>query len=76
MAENTILSRIQLKYDTLLNWNASTFILKRGEVAIALYNMVVKQETEQAAAEAEKKAQEEKAQKEAAEKTPKNFGQF
>lgn len=35
MAENTILSRIQLKYDTLLNWNASTFILKRGEVAIA-----------------------------------------
>ncbi|MBR6253624.1 MAG: S-layer homology domain-containing protein [Clostridia bacterium] len=46
----------------------------RGEVAIALYNMVVKQENEQAAADAEKKAQEEKAQKEAAEKTPKNFG--
>lgn len=28
-------TRIQLKYDTLANWNASTFILKKGEVAIA-----------------------------------------
>ena len=35
MAENTILGRIQLKYDTLSNWNSSSFILKRGEVAIA-----------------------------------------
>ena len=28
-------TRIQLKYDTLANWNASTFALKAGEVAIA-----------------------------------------
>ncbi len=35
MAENTIQTRIQLKYDTLTNWNSSTFILKAGEVAIA-----------------------------------------
>ena len=35
MAENTILGRVQLKYDTLANWNSSTFTLKRGEVAIA-----------------------------------------
>lgn len=28
-------TRIQLKYDTLTNWNASTFSLKAGEVAIA-----------------------------------------
>lgn len=35
MAENTILGRIQLKYDTLANWNASSLILKLGEVAIA-----------------------------------------
>ena len=32
--ENQILSRIQLKYDTLANWNNSTFILKKGEAAI------------------------------------------
>lgn len=35
MAENTILGRIQLKYDTLANWDSSTFILKQGEIAIA-----------------------------------------
>lgn len=35
MAENTLLTRIQLKYDTLENWNSSAFILKRGEMAIA-----------------------------------------
>ena len=28
-------TRIQLKYDTLANWNASTFKLKAGEIAIA-----------------------------------------
>ena len=36
MATEKILNtRIQLKYDTLSNWNASTFNLKRGEIAIA-----------------------------------------
>ena len=35
MAENTILGRIQLKYDTLANWNSSNLVLKAGEVAIA-----------------------------------------
>ena len=35
MAENTILGRIQLKYDTLANWNSSSLVLKRGEIAIA-----------------------------------------
>lgn len=35
MAENTIFGRIQLKYDTLTNWNSSTIILKQGEIAIA-----------------------------------------
>lgn len=35
MAENTLLTRIQLKYDTLENWNNSAIILKRGEMAIA-----------------------------------------
>lgn len=36
MANEKILNtRIQLKYDTLANWNASTFIPKKGEVCIA-----------------------------------------
>lgn len=35
MAENTIRTRIQLKYDTIANWNTSQLILKQGEVAIA-----------------------------------------
>ena len=36
MANEKILNtRIQLKYDSLANWNASTFKLKAGEVAIA-----------------------------------------
>lgn len=35
MAENTLLTRIQLKYDTLANWQSSAIILKRGELAIA-----------------------------------------
>ena len=34
MAEKILNTRIQLKYDTLANWNASTFLLKRGELAI------------------------------------------
>lgn len=35
MATEKILNtRIQLKYDTLANWNNSTFILKKGEVAV------------------------------------------
>lgn len=29
-------TRIQLKYDTLANWNASSFKLKAGEIAIAI----------------------------------------
>ena len=32
--EKTLNTRIQLKYDTLTNWEASTFKLKAGEVAI------------------------------------------
>ena len=35
MAENTLLTRIQLKYDTFANWESSSIILKKGEVAIA-----------------------------------------
>lgn len=35
MAENILRTRIQLKYDTISNWNSSTLILKQGEVAIA-----------------------------------------
>jgi len=35
MAENVLMTRIQLKYDTLTNWNSSSLILKRGELAIA-----------------------------------------
>ena len=35
MAEKELKTRIQLKYDTLANWNASNFSLKAGEVAIA-----------------------------------------
>ena len=34
MAEKLLHTRIQLKYDTLANWNASTFNLKAGELAI------------------------------------------
>ncbi len=34
--EKTLNTRILLKYDTLANWNASTFTLKRGELAIAV----------------------------------------
>lgn len=35
MAEKIINTRVQLKYDTLANWLASSVILKAGEVAIA-----------------------------------------
>ena len=35
MAENIIKSRVMLKYDTLVNWNSSNLVLKKGEVAIA-----------------------------------------
>lgn len=35
MATKTFQTRIQLKYDTLENWNASTFIPKAGELCIA-----------------------------------------
>lgn len=35
MAENVLMTRIQLKYDTLSNWNSSTLVLKEGELAIA-----------------------------------------
>lgn len=34
MATTTLNTRIALKYDNLTNWNASEFILKKGEVAI------------------------------------------
>lgn len=34
MATTTLSTRITLKYDTLANWNASEFFLKKGEVAI------------------------------------------
>lgn len=34
MAEKVLNTRIQLKYDTLTNWNASTFKLKAGELAV------------------------------------------
>ena len=32
--EKTLHTRIQLKYDTLANWNASTLELKKGEIAL------------------------------------------
>lgn len=35
MAEKILNTRIQLKYDTLANWNASSLVLKTGEMAIA-----------------------------------------
>ena len=35
MAENVIQTRIQLKYDTLVNWNASLLVPKKGEACIA-----------------------------------------
>lgn len=34
--EKILNTRIQLKYDTLANWNASSFKLKAGELAIAI----------------------------------------
>lgn len=34
MAEKILNTRIQLKYDTLANWNASSVVLKAGELAI------------------------------------------
>lgn len=34
MATTTLNTRIALKYDTLTNWDAAEFILKKGEVAI------------------------------------------
>lgn len=36
MATNTLRTRIQLKYDTLSNWNASTFHPLAGEVCVAV----------------------------------------
>ena len=36
MSEKILNTRIQLKYDTLANWNASSFKLKAGELAIAI----------------------------------------
>ena len=33
--DNTLNARIKLKYDTLANWNSSTFIPLAGEVCIA-----------------------------------------
>lgn len=35
MAEKLLKTRIQLKYDTLANWQASELALKKGEIAIA-----------------------------------------
>ena len=35
MADNTLNARIKLKYDTLANWNSSTFIPFAGEVCVA-----------------------------------------
>lgn len=35
MAEKILNTRIRLKYDTLANWNASTFTLGVGEIAVA-----------------------------------------
>ena len=45
----------------------------RGEIAMGLYNMVVKIENDKAVAEQEKKAADEKAKKDAAENTPEEF---
>jgi len=36
MAINTLKTRIQSKYDTLVNWNASTFIPLSGELCVAI----------------------------------------
>lgn len=36
MATNTLKTRIQLKYDTLVNWNASTFAPLAGEMCVAI----------------------------------------
>ena len=35
MAEKILNTRIQLKYDTLANWNSSSITLKKGEIALA-----------------------------------------
>ena len=35
MAEKILKTRIQLKYDTLANWQKSTLALKKGEIAVA-----------------------------------------
>ena len=35
MAENVLQTRIQLKYDTISEWNRSSLVLKLGELAIA-----------------------------------------
>ena len=35
MAEKTLNTRILMKYDTLANWNNSSLLLKKGEVAVA-----------------------------------------
>lgn len=41
MAEKILNTRIQLKYDTLANWTASSFKLKAGELAIVTLGNVV-----------------------------------
>lgn len=41
MAEKVLNTRIQLKYDTLANWTASSFKLKAGELAIVTLGNVV-----------------------------------
>lgn len=45
MAEKILKSRILLKYDTVENWEASTLILKAGEVAIGTIPSVDGSET-------------------------------
>jgi len=34
MADNILNARIKLKYDTLANWNSSTFVPLAGEICI------------------------------------------
>lgn len=41
MAEKLLQTRIQLKYDTLENWEASSLVLKAGEAAVATYTYTV-----------------------------------
>ena len=38
--EKLLQTRIQLKYDTLSNWEASSVILKTGEAAVATYSYI------------------------------------